>query len=641
MALSLPDESDIRYKEVSEIKIQDLNEQNGMCKLYEYFDKWYKKDELSGAYEGWRKFIKYEKTSDESMEKYINEFDKRAKVLNKFKIEIPKSILAFILLDNASLDINQKQIVLTAVSFEKPDEMFENMKAALTKFFGSQEAVFLSQKLENTSISKSEGAVTVKTENAESALVTEEANITERGRPRWYDRGNRYRGRIRGRGDWRNPERSEYTRKCYVCGSVMHIASTCPHNVYLNQSEKEKENKSDKDKEAYCMDVLSNTSAGNTLLESFNYGVLDSACSSTVCGIDWYKTFLDSMEPVQLSSVEEEESDTKFRFGDGVIYPSIKRAYLPISIVGLKRRILVDVVECGIPLLISKNTLSRCDAIINFKTDMAQILGRGVKLQKTSTGHYKIPLLEISKVNIEDVAFTIAGNEQEKIAKIKKIHQQFGHPSYERLRKLMINADIKDKECLKYAEEISNQCDECVKFKRTPPRPIVSFNLGREFNETVAIDLKEWKKGEIYLLHMVDMATRFSNTGIIKSKDPKVVVEKILEIWIGSGLGVPLKFFCDNGGEFAYSVFLDMCENLNIQVIHTAAESPFSNGLCERNHCVIDEMIAKMMSEDSKMKLSTAVAWAVNAKNSLQMVGGIQSLPAGIWTKSKASMRHE
>ena len=54
-------------------------------------------------------------------------------------------------------------------------------------------------------------------------------------------------------------------------------------------------------------------------------------------------------------------------------------------------------------------------------------------------------------------------------------------------------------------------------------------------------------------------------------------------------------FLLDLGGEFANQDFLDMCENLNIFVMNTAAESPFSNGLCERNHTVIDEMVHKIL----------------------------------------------
>ena len=38
-----------------------------------------------------------------------------------------------------------------------------------------------------------------------------------------------------------------------------------------------------------------------------------------------------------------------------------------------------------------------------------------------------------------------------------------------------------------------------------------------------------------------------------------------------------------------------MCENLNIQVLqNTAAYSPWQNGLCERNHAVIDGSVKKI-----------------------------------------------
>ena len=65
-----------------------------------------------------------------------------------------------------------------------------------------------------------------------------------------------------------------------------------------------------------------------------------------------------------------------------------------------------------------------------------------------------------------------------------------------------------------------------------------------------------------------------------------------------------------------------MAENLNITVFHTAAESPFSNGLCERNHAVIDDMVRRILDDHPSYPLSVALSWAVHAKNSLQMVEG-------------------
>lgn len=50
--------------------------------------------------------------------------------MGKYKVSIPKYILAFKLLDNAGLEVKDKQIVLTAVSFSDPDKMFDSIQQA-------------------------------------------------------------------------------------------------------------------------------------------------------------------------------------------------------------------------------------------------------------------------------------------------------------------------------------------------------------------------------------------------------------------------------------------------------------------------------------------------------------------------------
>ena len=65
-----------------------------------------------------------------------------------------------------------------------------------------------------------------------------------------------------------------------------------------------------------------------------------------------------------------------------------------------------------------------------------------------------------------------------------------------------------------------------------------------------------------------------------------------------------------------------MTENLNITICNTAGESPWSNGLCERNHAVIDEMVHKIKADVPECDLDVALTWACHAKNSLEMVHG-------------------
>ena len=43
-------------------------------------------------------------------------------------------------------------------------------------------------------------------------------------------------------------------------------------------------------------------------------------------------------------------------------------------------------------------------------------------------------------------------------------------------------------------------------------------------------------------------------------------------------------FLVDNGGEFNNNEFISFCENFNMNIKMTAAESPWSNGLVERHN---------------------------------------------------------
>ena len=77
----------------------------------------------------------------------------------------------------------------------------------------------------------------------------------------------------------------------------------------------------------------------------------------------------------------------------------------------------------------------------------------------------------------------------------------------------------------------------------------------------------------------------------------------------------------DNGGEFANDEFITFCENLNIRICITAAESPWSNGLVEHHNAILGLTVTKTI-EETKCNLDIAVAWAVSAKNSLKNVNG-------------------
>ena len=624
IALALPEGSEVRRRIFEESgDIGELNADDGVDKLIVRLDKWYKKDNLSAAYDAWTKFDTCKKLHDATMDHYISEFMRRNNEMKKYNVKIPNSILAFKLLDNASLDFKDKQIALTAVSFEDEEKILDLMQQSLKKFFSSQEA--FSDNSQACSTAANASSITIK---SEPVFNTEEIHATQKmGRSdyRGYA-GNRGRSRGRnlsyGRGSFKDSSfKNSYGRKCYSCGSEYHFSPKCPQNTYISENKEE-------ESMVNCHEETFNVQNNCKLIkESINYAILDTACTSTVCGVEWLNMFIEGLKPEDKTKIKEEKSDSTFRFGDGKIYESLKKVSLPVKIAGKDERITTDVVECFIPLLMSKKSMKKGRMKIDLENDTAWVKERQIKLDCTSSGHYRLPLQDLKKMKkkmkeIEDVMITLGQDGSEKRKNVKKLHHQFGHPSTKRLRLLFKDAEIEDVESHSLVEEITDGCETCLKFKRTPSRPTVSMNMAKEMNDIVALDLKEYKKGDIYFLHMIDLATRFSRSCITRSKEPKEIVECIITTWLGSGLGAPMKFLCDNGGEFANNSFLDLCENMNIQVMHTAAYSPFSNGVCERNHAVIDDMVYKIKAEQPDLKLEIALAWAVNAKNCLQMVGG-------------------
>ena len=158
---------------------------------------------------------------------------------------------------------------------------------------------------------------------------------------------------------------------------------------------------------------------------------------------------------------------------------------IPVTLVGKKVFIKTDVVDSGLPLLFSKPSMKKAGVKLDLENDTAIILGKSIKLNCTSSGHYCIPLYDEKK--IEEAMFTLEGNEKEMKRKVRKLHHQFGHPTCKRLTQLFSDAEINDERCFLFADEISNNCDVCIKYKKTPPRPIVSTNIARNFNAKTRI----------------------------------------------------------------------------------------------------------------------------------------------------------
>ena len=62
----------------------------------------------------------------------------------------------------------------------------------------------------------------------------------------------------------------------------------------------------------------------------------------------------------------------------------------------------------------------------------------------------------------------------------------------------------------------------------------------------------------------------------------------------------------------------------------TLAEAPSSNGICELHNHILTETLLKI-KEDVNCSWETALAWAINAKNSLININGFSHYQLVLW----------
>ena len=152
-----------------------------------------------------------------------------------------------------------------------------------------------------------------------------------------------------------------------------------------------------------------------------------------------------------------------------------------------------------------------------------------------------------------------------------------------------------------------------MRYKRPSSRPVVGHSIAHDFNKTVVMDLEQFRN--VYNLHMLNHATRYNAATIISSKQKEVIIDKIFKQWIVE-FGAPNLFFSDSKGEFNNELFREMGEQLNINIKTTAARSPWSNSIVEKQNRVIGNMMEKVML-DIGCSLEFALAWCINTKNLL------------------------
>ena len=616
---------------ILEMDVAELDAEDGMSKLYAKLDELFKEDKGQATLNAYEKFEKFKRPAETSIGDYRVEFDRLVQQLKYYDIDLPEPVLAYRALKSANLSEENERLVRATV----PDITLKHMMKQLQKVVGMD-----SQKTEDSG-----NPVKVKVEpnvNLNSVPCGEElggaptedvfygqygrGNFSRGGRRPRYSNSNRrgYGGMRNNRGTRKaNPTGPDgRTSTCRICGSFMHWVRDCPHK---EGTEKTSLYEAEEVSEAHIVLVNTIEQKNSLLGQTIGSAILDSGCSRTVCGSEWYECFRDTLSEKQKNKLVPRQSDSLFRFGNGAELHSQFKVNIPCKLAGKQVEILTDVIDSPIPLLLSKRSMKKADCLLNFADDTVNMFGRAIKLHCTSSGHYFVKLTGLGdECQANEILFvkglSVKSDTDKKKAAVK-LHKQFSHPSCEKLLRLVKQAGVKDKQFLKMIEETPLDCEVCVRFKKSKPRPVVGMPLASAFNELLAMDIKEIRGTKV--LHMVDHATRYSAATVLKTKEAKEIVTVVMRSWVAY-FGAPKSFLTDNGREFDNVEFREMAQNINSVVRTTAAFSPWSNGLNERHNALLGDMVVKTM-EDAQCGLEMAVPWAVAAKNALTNVHGFSS----------------
>lgn len=395
----------------SELEVAALESDDGVKTILEKLDGLFLVDKGRRQFNVFQELYNLRRADGMEIRKFISQFEHAYYDFTKQNMSLPDSVRAFMLLASCKLSEGEQQLVMSAMS----NVTYDNMTNALNRIFSGGFGGHASSPKHTAGIVDG-----IKTE----PVFVGETGVDSEGNDTMFARDyQRGRSRVRGGRRGRQPYRARGTSRpsteqnsstwrrqnplgtdgqvtrCIICDSRFHWARSCP-DAYEN---KQGDNDTGDHKETACLSLfLGYTGTGGKdkgskiqrlVEEAKGCAVLDSGCSTTVCGADWYGSFIQNLSDVERDSIFVEESTSSFTFGDGVTVSSVMRVTLPCMINGMSAKIVTDVVDCNIPLLLSRTSMKRAGMIVNFATDQVKIRDEIIKLGTSESGHY---LLKIS-----------------------------------------------------------------------------------------------------------------------------------------------------------------------------------------------------------------------------------------------------
>lgn len=580
----------------------------------------------------WEQFATLSRPTDMSLSDFACRFESSYRRLQNAGVTIHEAILSYMLLKGATLNETYEKLARTnaaSMTFEHMRESLERLGDDLTPNKKASKLIVrpttepievLYQQEEDISEEDIYDSSNQEEDDENNVYYYRQKSFRGKkyygGRGRSQPNSNQYR-RQNSKSEDRNGKKTGRVSRCAICDSKYHWAPECPHkdpdHRHLNKAEN-----------ILKVDAVlpDNEHWSYITQEANNLALIDSGATKTVVGKKWMTQYEEGLDEKDKDMIKEEKHVSVFKFGDGKSFHSDTVKIIPTVLCEQDVLIKASVVDADVPMLISRNTLRRAKATLDFEHDKLEMNSVKQDLFSTQSGHYAVPIgpniqnLSYPNTDQHDVYLVKDGDDPTQIA--NKIHKYFAHANPDRLIEFVktSNHEKKSEIC---SELKKIDCTWCKKHKREAPKPKTCLPLADKFNQTVAMDLKFLDSKEI-VLHCIDLLTRFSTAIIIPDKTQETIVENFCKSWVAI-FGRPEQTLVDNGREFCNQDLTDLCQNLMININTTAAFSPWSNGVVERHNGLLAEMIYKI-KEDVNCNSTIALCWAVNAKNNMTSVYG-------------------
>ena len=418
------------------------------------------------------------------------------------------------------------------------------------------------------------------------------------------------------------------------------------------------------------------------------FAIIDSASPSTIIGFeDFYLIKSQYPRAVQETFIYQ-ESDNLYQFGGGEKTHSLGTVNLPVYLLDTEHtahlvNIKVDILnQKNLPLLLGGKSLIAANATMDFKEMILSCVWGESRaefpMERRNSGHFILQFFPLSqkddeairaefleeteknwsKADAADVVNYLVSRDTAEVyhvmnkdprhlrpvtrrgakkarqsavkplsAKdINRLHQVFGHVNKNKLRDLVKKSGRCNEDTLRALDALDD-CEVCAVENSRIPRPRVAFPRATNFNHVVTLDLKEnrrYKNAPPYILYCVDSFTKFKAARFISNKSGDTVAEAFMLEWIKL-FGAPEFIMSDRGKEFMAPQLRDLCQLHGIKYTSTASHSPHQNSTNERGHFTVDRSMDRLLTADPSLKPQVALAWAIQACNTLQMVGGFSS----------------